>query len=69
MEGNIMDRYEWFELLDKAQLSRNALGYQNMNVIVEEVLELIDMIERKAEESAEYEGWIEELENYPDGLN
>lgn len=63
-----MDKIEWFELLEQAELARKAISCGDPQMIVDEVLNLVSLIHYKADDAAEYEGWFAELEEYIDTL-
>lgn len=63
-----MDKQEWFELVEQAELARDAISCGDPQTIVDEVLNLVNLIHYKASDEAEYEGWYSELEDYIDTM-
>lgn len=63
-----MHKNEWFELVEQAELARNAISCGDPQMIVDEVLNLVNLIHYKASDEAEYEGWHSELEDYIDTM-
>lgn len=63
-----MDKLEWFELVEQAEIARRAISCGDPQMIIDEVLNLISLINDKADDAAEYGGWFCELENYIDTM-
>lgn len=59
-----MDKLEWFELVEQAEIARHAVSRGDAQTIIDEVLNLVSLIHEKADDTAEYDGWFCELENY-----
>lgn len=63
-----MNRYEWFDLLEQNNKAMIAINSGNPQKIADEVNSLIRMVNEKAGDAAEYEGWYSELERFVDSL-
>lgn len=63
-----MDKLEWFELVEQAEIARHAVSCGDSQMIIDEVFNLINLLYCKAEDAAEYDGWFGELENFIDTM-
>ena len=63
-----MDKMEWFELVRNAKALDDALLDGNPQTVVDTSMKLIEFINMKAGDTAEYGGWYSELEEYIDSL-
>ena len=63
-----MDKSEWFELVKQAELVRHVIGFDDAQMIADEILNLINLLYCKVEDIAEHDGWYVELENFIDAI-